>query len=147
MTDTYFMIDSNALAKLSTEQRASPHVRKSCRIPEEVLHEARFLSDVERLRDLRYPTTARVLEILREVMASVQPDDRTLVDLYANRGNADPLVVACAIDAQRESEQQLFPSQWLVASDDNRVREKATEFQIGVVSGAQLLESLDLGPV
>lgn len=35
-------------------------------------------------------------------MATISIDDTSLVDLYANLGNADPILVACALDGIRD---------------------------------------------
>jgi hypothetical protein len=60
-----------------------------------------------------------------------------LVDLYANRGNADPLVVACAIDGQRTDNEFLFGPIWVVVSGDKAVRAKAVEFGITVMTNEE----------
>ncbi|GAB3268099.1 hypothetical protein GCM10027449_01140 [Sinomonas notoginsengisoli] len=63
-------------------------------MPEAVLHEARGFPDFKSLHHNAHPTTPRVLQLLVEVMATVPDADTRLVNLYANQGNADPLVVA-----------------------------------------------------
>lgn len=132
-----YLIDANALSKLTPAQRASEFFRARCRIPEEVLHEARWFRDAEQLEGVEYRTTGRVLEILREVMATVPVYDTTLVDLYANKGNADPLIVACAVDGTREAERALFGPTWAIVSNDNAVRAKAQESGIDVRTSEQ----------
>ena len=64
---------------------------------------------------------------MAQVLQTLRPGDFKLIDLYANKGNADPLVVACALAGVRESEGTLFPVSWKVVSDDLAVRSKATE--------------------
>lgn len=132
-----YLIDSNALSKLTPEQRAGEFFLKNCLVPSEVLHEARWFPDVEQLKAVEYRTTARVLGVLREVMTTVPVGDTALVDLYANRGNADPLIVACAVDAKREVEEGLFGPTWAIVSNDNAVRAKAAEFGIEVRTSAE----------
>lgn len=138
-----YVIDNNALSYLKRRQRTSEFFRKQCHIPTEVLHEARGFPDIEELRKLEYPTTGHLLRILIEVMATVPATDTGLVDLYANRGNADPLVVACAIEGQRESDDALFGPTWVVVSEDKAVRAKATEFRIEVRTNEQFVAILD----
>lgn len=138
-----YMIDSNALSKLSRQQRVSDFFQENCHVPSEVLHEARFFPDIDALKDNEYPMTGRVLEILIEVMATVSVDDTKLVDLYANRGNADPIVVACAVDGQRASQHMLFGPNWVVVSNDKAVRAKAEEFGIEVWTSAEFAAILD----
>ena len=132
MSDYRYLVDSNALSKLTPNQRAGNFFQTRCQIPEEVLYEARWFRDVEELEAVLYRTTGRVLTILIEVMSTVPDDDTSLVDLYANRGNADPLIVACALDAQREVEQGLFGETWVVVSNDKAVRATAQQFGIEV---------------
>lgn len=140
-----YVIDNNALLRLTPEQRASSFFREHCYIPSEVLYEARELSDIAVLKANEYPTTDRVLRILIEVMATVPAGDTKLVDLYANRGNADPLIVGCAIDGQRESSQLLWGPTWVVVSDDKAVQGKAIEFEIEVMTNDEFVTVLESG--
>ena len=126
-TEREYVVDNNALSRLTRAQRASSFFREHCHIPTEVLYEARGLPDIAALKANEYATTGRVLKTLIEVMATVPVGDTKLVDLYANRGNADPLVVACAIDGQRADNEFLFGPTWVVVSGDKAVRAKAVE--------------------
>lgn len=111
-----YVIDNNALSFIKRKHRDNAFFKGHCRIPSEVLHEAEGFPDIEELKNLEYPTTASVLAVLTEVMASVPAGDTQLVDLYANRGNADPLVVASALDGQRGEAAMLFGPTWTVVS-------------------------------
>lgn len=138
-----YIIDNNALTFLGPAHRASAFFKQHCRIPSEVLHEAEGFPDVEELRQLEYRTTPGVLVALFEVMASVPVEDRKLVDLYANRGNADPLVVACALDGQqRDGEGALFSPTWTVVSGDKAVQAKAHRFGLPVLTNEEFLALL-----
>jgi hypothetical protein len=130
MNEEMYLIDNNVLSHLSSAQRASEFFRTQCRIPSEVLHEADGYSDAEVLKEVEYPTTASVLKFLQTVMATVPEDDTALVNLYANKGAADPLLVACALNGIQESEKCLFGPHWIVVSNDNAVRAKAEEFDV-----------------
>lgn len=132
--ERFYLIDTNALSSLTPLQRASDFFRERCRIPSEVLYEARFFPDIKSLKANEYPTTPRVLDILVSVMATVPAGDTKLVDLYRNRGNADPLVVACALDGARDSGGLLFGPSWVVVSRDRAVRDKACEFEIETIT-------------
>lgn len=143
--DYEFVVDNNALSRLTQSQRASEFFHTNCHIPSEVLYEARFFPDVDEFAGAEYPTTAEVLAILIEVMATVPPSDTKLVDLYANRGNADPLVVACAVDGQRRSDEGLFGPTWVVVSADKAVQAKAAEFGIEVRTSEEFSDVLDAG--
>jgi hypothetical protein len=130
VNDRMFLIDNNALSHLTRGQRDSQFFLEHCRIPTEVVHEAKGHPDWESFKAVEYPTTGKVLGALREVMASVPINDRTLVDLYANKGGADPVLVACALDGQRDTSEYLFGPSWAIVSNDKAVRAKAEEFGI-----------------
>lgn len=139
-----YVLDNNALLFLGREHRSSDFFKQRCRIPSEVLHEAEGFPDVEDLRYLEYPVTASVLTLLTEVMASVPTNDTALVNLYANLGNADPLVVATALDGQRTEEAALFGPTWIVISGDKAVQAKAREFGLAVKTNQEFLADLEL---
>lgn len=130
MIEEMYFIDNNVLSHLSPAQRASEFFRAQCRIPAEVLHEADGYADTDALKAVEYPTTMSVLKFLQKVMATVPEGDTTHVNLYANKGAADPLLVACALDGKKESESWLFGPAWIVVSNDKAVRAKAAEFDI-----------------
>jgi hypothetical protein len=138
-----YLIDNNALSKLTRQQRASNFFHQNCLIPTEVLHEARGYPDADQLSAVEYRTTGRVLGILGEVMATVASDDTTLVDLYGNRGNADPLLVACALDGNRDAEDGLFGWTWVIVSNDKAVRAKASSFDIKVRTSDEFASVLE----
>jgi hypothetical protein len=138
-----YVIDNNTLSRLSRAQRASSFFREHCHIPTEVLHEARGLPDAAALHANEYPTTARVLRILIDVMATVPVGDTSLVDLYANKGNADPLLIACALDGKRDVDQFLFGPTWAVVSGDKAVRSKAVEFGLEVLTSDEFVALLE----
>lgn len=140
-----YVIDNNALSYIKRKHRASEFFKEHCRIPSEVLHEAAGFPDIEELKLLEYPTTARVLAILIEVMATVPVMDTKLVNLYANLGNADPLIVATALDGQRGDTATLFGPAWIVVSSDAAVEAKAREFGLAVTTNTEFLAFLEDG--
>jgi len=140
---TRYVVDTNSLSQLGRSRRASLYFRQNARIPSEVLHEAEGFPDVATLRANEYATTPGVLRWLIKVMATVPAEDTTLVDLYANRGNADPLVVACALDGRDEDSQYLDPPKWVIVTADNAVRAKAAEFGVDVLSNADFAALID----
>lgn len=137
MIDYVYLVDNNALVALTQRQRSSEFFRSHCYLPDEVLREARGFPDSDALEDRRYETTVSVLRHLVSVMETVSATDTKLVDLYANRGNADPLIIACALDGKAQNEDKLFGPHWVVVSDDKAVRAKATEFEIDVLTAAE----------
>lgn len=142
MNERRYVIDSNALSKLTRPQRASAFFRKHCRVPSEVIHEARFFADEDEFDGIEYPTTGSLLSVLREVMATVTIGDTALIDLYANKGAADPLLVACAVEAKRKEEAFLLPMTWAIVTDDKAVRSKSAESEIETLSSKEFLALL-----
>ncbi len=134
-----YVLDNNALGFVKQEHRASNFFRMHCRIPSEVLREAEGFPDIDELRQLEYPMTESVLARLIEVMASVPVGDTRLVDLYANLGNADPLVVATVLDGLRSNDSTLFPLTWTLVSDDKAVQAKAREFELDMITNEEFL--------
>ncbi len=134
---TEYVIDNNTLTQLSRSQRASSFFQENVRIPSEVLYEARWFPDIKELRRNEYPTTSAVLSQLARVMATVKTTDTTLVNLYANQGNADPVVVACALDGQYQDSQYLDAPEWFVVTGDKAVRDKAADFKLKVLTNAE----------
>lgn len=136
MTETIYLLDANALSRLSTYQRGCAFVRRRCRIPSEVLHEIRGFPDVSQLRALEYPVSAELLESVSEVLKTVPPGDFKLIDLYRNKGNADPILVATALTGMRKASETLFSEDWKIVSDDDAVRAKAEEHGVEWLSTA-----------
>lgn len=139
MNGSWYLLDNNALLTLTREERSGRLVRERCRIPTEVLYEAQGYPDVEALRQLEFEMNAVILERVRQVMASVSPGDTALVDLYANKGNADPILIATAMYARELSETTLLPEEWVVVTDDRALRRTAAEF------GVPTLPSVEFG--
>ena len=59
-----------------------------------------------------------------------------LEELYANLGNADPLVVACALNGQQGEEGALFSLTWTVVSGDKAVQATARAMPPGKITSA-----------
>lgn len=133
-----YLLDNNVLSRLTVEERSLPFIRERCRIPAEVLHEARFLPDVVSLTELEYRTTGRVLLHLQRVMERVPVDDVRLVNLYSGKGNADPMLVACALDAVQEEDEGLFGVEWAIISNDDAVLAMARLFNVSVLTSNEL---------
>lgn len=138
-----FVIDTNTLSQLGQQRRASAFFLEHAVIPEEVIHEATGFPDIESLRENIHPTTPRVLHWLTEIMSTVPDSDTRLINLYANLGNADPLVVACALDGLEHDSQYLLAPEWIVVTADEAVKDKAEEFELRVLSNSQFAELID----
>lgn len=138
-----YVIDNNALSRIGRDCRACEFFKRNSRIPSEVLHEASGFPDIADLELLEYPTTAGVLEQLIVVMASIPVGETKLVDLYANQGNADPLVIAVALDGQSRDAGTLFSPSWTVVSGDKAVQAKAREFGLEVTTNEEFIAVLE----
>lgn len=144
MNDTFYLLDNNALTRLNSAQRASTFFVEQCRVPDEVLYEA-GPARAAGLESTRYPTTPEVLRAVQTVMATVPVGDIELVDLYHNKGNADPFLVACALVEQEHAAPMLVRPQWVVVTDDAAVQRTAEEFEIAWLTSADFLVILMAG--
>ncbi|MBO1740503.1 PIN domain-containing protein [Leifsonia sp. TF02-11] len=138
-----YVLDTNALSQLRRHRRASEFFREHAVIPAEVLHEAQGFPDFDVLRANIYPTTSKVLDWLVTIMATVPAEDTKLLDLYANHGGADPLVVACALDGKTQDDQFLGAPEWIIVTSDAAVRTKAEEFSLRVLNSAEFAAVID----
>lgn len=143
MFGTVYVVDTNTLVQLRASGRASVYFVEHVRIPAAVLYEARDFPDHNALSKLCYATTSGVLRQLARVMASVEPGDVRLVDLYKNQGGADPLVVACALDGKDGDSQRLGGAEWIVVTNDEAVRALARKFELKVLSNAEFGSRID----
>ena len=135
MSTQRYLVDNNALSQLTTKQRTSHFFRGHCRLPSDVLFEARGYAEPQ-LADLEYLVTPEVLEHLIVVTASLRPGDTDLVDLYANKGTADPILVACAVGARELEVGILFHDSWIIVTDDKGLSATARQFDVEVLSSS-----------
>jgi hypothetical protein len=143
VTENRYLLDNNALVRLSLAQRSAPLVRTSCRIPSEILWEARGLPDHTDLHRLEYPMTPSVAAWLKTVMAAIPGDSVNVIDLYRNKGNGDPLLIAVALDARDEAEQTLLPEKWHIVTDDHGLAGLATVFDVPTLHTADFACALE----
>ena len=138
-----YVVDTNTLSQLGKHRRTTAFFLNNAVIPSEVLHEAQSFPDIRTLQKNLHPTTSQVLEWLAKIMATVPADDTKLINLYANKGGADPLVVACALDGQAQDSQYLDAAEWVVVTGDDALRDKAKEFGLKVLSNAEFTAVID----
>lgn len=143
MNETKYLVDNNALIALGRARRASEFFRAHCHLPSDVMYEAQGFPDLTMLKALTYEVTPKVLEHVRAVMKTIRPGDTCLVDLYKNKGAADPVLIACALDAAEQEDGCLFPDRWVVVTYDKAVIESARGFGIETTSPACLAEHID----
>lgn len=129
MDDVVYLVDNNVLAGLSRAKRAARLLRESCFVTADVVHEARGFADEIRDVPVRAVTSA-VLEKLRLVMERVDPHDTSLVDLYANKGSADPVLMATALVMVDEEASRLWQRRVVVVTDDRAVIAMAGTFGV-----------------
>lgn len=141
MEDLY-LIDNNILSRLTRAQRAAEFLRNHCRITADVLYEARGYAD--EIEDVPVEeVTVAVLDQLRHVMAHVEPQDTSLVDLYASKGSADPVLIATALARVAEEEQTFLPRRVIIVTEDNAVSHMATRLGMGQMGFETFVSLLD----
>lgn len=138
-----FVVDTNVLSQIGKRRRATKFFLKNTVLPDAVIHEAQGFPDIDLLRHNAHPTTPRLLEFLIKVMATVPYTDTALVNLYANLGNADPQVVATALEGKEYDSQFLLAPEWIVVTGDAAVRAKAMEFSLKVLSKDEFARLID----
>ena len=139
---TRYIIDTNVLNKIDVHERATQFFRTNCLLPDAVLDEASGFPDIEDLRKLRYPTTAELLRILIKVMATIEIKDKRVVNLWQNKGAADPVLTAVALHACEQQRDCMLKDKWMIVTDDRGVRNLAKKHQIEVLSGDHFREIL-----
>ena len=78
-----------------------------------------------------------MLNRLIEVMADAQVGDTSLVDLYANKGTADPVMIAFTLEARDFERNTLLPDTWVIVTDDKAVTAAAGCFGLDVISSSE----------
>lgn len=142
MTERY-LVDNNALISLGRDRVASPFFRAHCQVTTDVLREAQEHTHYTQLRASAYPRTSAVLQQIRNVMTGVAVGDTSLVDLYGNKGSADPGLVASALDAMASEEGVLFSDEWMVVTNDSGVEEAAGRHGVATIRVAELATLID----
>lgn len=142
MMDRKYLVDNNALVSIGTKRRKTAFFREHCLVTEDVAHEARF-----RARSLHADQIVRVtpaiLGQVRMIMKTVVPGDMRLLNLYGNKGTADPVLVATAVVLQREESEALVGDTLLIVTRDDAVTEKAKEFGIETATPDELATLID----
>lgn len=138
---TYFLVDNNVLNQLPRRARASAAFLARCRIPSEVVREARDADYADEVARLEVPMTIDALRQLKRVMASIPRGDRSLVDLFHNKGGADPTMIAHAL-ALEGAQEGLWDDTWTVVTDDEAVIAKAREFGVSTLRTHEFVEEI-----
>lgn len=142
MTSRY-LVDNNALIALKRDRVASAFFRAHCQVTTDVLREADGHPHFAQLKGGAYALTPAVLEQIRTVMAGVALGDTSLIDLYGNKGSADPGQVASALDAIAADEGALFGDDWIIVTNDGGVEDAAARHGVATVKPAELAALID----
>lgn len=143
MNQTLYLVDNNAIVTLRRERISSLFFLTYCRVTDDVLREAQEHPDGALLTRNRYALTPTVLEQIRSVMKTIEIGDTSLVDLYANKGAADPGLIASARDAIAVDEWRLFATTWVIVTNDRAVEATAAEHCIPTLRPAALAALID----
>lgn len=139
-----YLLDNNVLGAMGKERRESTFFRERCRVPAEVAHEARRVAYAKTLDALTIAVSPDILVQLVEVMKSVPVGTTKLVDLFSNKGAADPILVATALALNNPPVPDLFSDTWVIVTNDKEVRAKALEFSLITLSPEELNDVIDL---
>jgi hypothetical protein len=142
LNETKYLVDNNALVALKGDRIRSEFFRTYCRVTADVLWEANENPERRALTRSADEFTPEFLEQVRAVMKTVEAGDTGLVDLYKNKGAADPGLVASVLDAIAADEGKLFCDTWVFVTNDHAVAEKAAEFSIAI-KPEELAERID----
>ena len=143
MNRTLYLVDNNALATLKQQRIRSAFFLEYCRVTTDVLREADEHPDLSFLARTEYELSPDVLEQMRAVMKTVDAGDTSLVDLYRNKGMADPGLIASALDATAAEGQTLFPDTWVIVTNDRAVAAKAAQHGVPTLEAVDLAARID----
>lgn len=143
MIERRYLVDNNALGFIGPKRRGSPFFQSYCRVTADVAYEARFSDRDGALANLTEPVTPAILRQLRKVMETVPVGDTSLVDLYGNKGTADPLLVATALVLNEQESYSLLGDEWIIVTRDAAVIAKAVDFGILTATPEELANLID----
>lgn len=141
--ETRYLVDNNALNVLRRRHIQTAFFRDHCQVTTDVLWEAREHPEEAALKRNSRPQTAALVAHIRDVMKTVAAGDTRLVDLYGNKGAADPGLVGSILEATADDANKLISEVWTLVTKDRAVAIKAAEFGINVITPAALVEFID----
>src|SRR6478735_5102693 len=130
MNQTLYLVDNNALIALRRRRVQTAFFQAYCRVTADVLWEAKEHPDRSLLEPNSVEVTPVVLEEIRAVMGQIEAGDTSLVDLYANKGTADPGIIGTVRALRAEQEGLLFADTWVIVTNDRAVEAAATDHGI-----------------
>ena len=141
--ETRYLIDNNVLNALRRDQIHSEFFRDYCRVTTDVLWEAREHAEQAALARLSRPHTPGFLMRVRDVMQTLEAGDTRLIDLYGNKGAADPGLIASILEAADDDANKLLFDSWILVTNDQAVAGKAAEFAVAVITPTELAKLVD----
>ena len=141
--ETRYLLDNNVLNTLRRDQIHSEFFRDYCRVTTDVLWEAREHAEQAALARLSRPHTPGLLMRVRDVMETLEAGDTRLIDLYGNKGAADPGLIASILEADDDDANKLLSDSWILATNDQGVADKAAEFGIAVITPIEFAILID----
>ena len=122
---TRYLVHNNALIALKRDFVAGTFFRARCQVTTDVRRDANEHPNYGQLKAGAYPLTPAILKNILTVMSNVEIGDTSLVDLYGNKGTADPGLIASALDVIAAGEDALFSDVWVVVTNDSGVEQAA----------------------
>lgn len=95
------------------------------------------------LEERSIDTQPATLEWIRYVMRHEPVGDTALVDLYSNKGAADPGLIAVALFEESSQDGQFFADSWVLVTNDRAVVERAKARGVDVIEPSQLAAMID----
>ena len=138
-----YLIDNNVLNALRRDQIHSEFFRVYCRVTTDILWEAREHAEQAALARLSRPHTPGFLMRVRDVMQTLEAGDTQLIDLYGNKGAADPGLIASILEAADDDANKLLSDSWILVTNDQAVAGKAGEFAVAVITPTELAKLID----
>jgi len=138
-----YLVDNNVLNALRRDQIHSEFFRDYCQVTMDILWEAREHVEQAALARLSRPHTPGLLMRVRDVMETLEAGDTRLIDLYGNKGAADPGLIASILEADDDDANKLLSDSWILVTNDQAVAVKAAEFDISVITPMELAILID----
>ncbi|TFD60920.1 hypothetical protein E3T39_07355 [Cryobacterium suzukii] len=143
MNETKYLVDNNALVALKGDRIRTDFFHAFCRVTADVLFEADLNPEQAAIAQIAHEPTPEVLEQIRAVMGTVLPGDTRLIDLYKNKGAADPGLIALILATIAAGDGMFFSDTWVLVTNDNAVTAKATEFGVASIKPGDLAALID----
>ena len=138
-----YLVDNNVLNALRRDQIHSEFFRDYCQVTADVLWEAREHSERAALALHSRPHTTGFLMRMRDVMETLEAGDTRLIDLYGNKGAADPGLIASILEAADDDANKLLSDSWILVTNDQAVAGKAAEFAVAVITPIEFAKLID----